>query len=409
MKTYKNSFNNSRLQFSIFLICLLLISGLKAYSQEVRGRQGPVIVSPEISADNGVIFRLFSKNANAVSLNGSWMKMGESKVMTKNDEGVWSVKVDSLEPSMYHYNIILDGVSIIDPANPKAMRDGTRYASTLIIPGMGSELFEIKNVPHGTVTKVWYNSPTLGLHRRMYVYTPAGYEDKKDKYPVLYLLHGGGGDEDAWTSLGRANYILDNLIASGKAKPMIVVMTNGNADQTASITDWSKAPDATMNFQPGASQSEKEVIDGSYKFPNSLVKDVIPYIEQHFRVIPNSTNRAIAGLSMGCMQTQIIAMTNPELFQYIGCFSLGIHFNDSFGIVSNKILIPAYDKNLKVMKNRLFYIGCGSADFVYEGVQTLRKKLDDNNFKYVYNETGGGHTWANWRTYLSDFAPRLFK
>jgi enterochelin esterase-like enzyme len=402
MKKNKNFFSNTSLNISFILVCLLLFSGFKTYAQEMRGPQGPVIVSPEISADNSIVFRLFSKNAGTVSLNGSWMAMGETKAMTKNEEGVWSVKVDPLEPSMYHYNIILDGTSIIDPANPKAMRDGTRYSSTLIIPGKGSELFEVNNVPHGSITKVWYNSPTLGLNRRMYVYTPAGYEDKTEKYPVLYLLHGGGGDEDAWTSLGKANYILDNLIAQGKAKPMIVVMTNGNPDQTASVTDR-KAEVINPNIRNMAIATEQ--------FPVSLVKDVIPYIEKHFRVIPNSANRAIAGLSMGCLHTQIVAMNNPELFQYIGLFSLGLHFNDDLRDVTNKWLVPAYDNNLEKLRAnyKLFYIAVGKEDFVYEGVVTLRKKLDDRNFKYVYNETAGGHTWANWRLYLSDFAPRLFK
>jgi enterochelin esterase-like enzyme len=392
----------------------LLLSGLflmnfMAGAQEMAQQRGPQIVSPVISGDNMVTFSLYSTNAQAVAVSGSWMGMGETGKMTKDDKGVWTVTLGPLESTMYHCNILVDGVSIIDPANPKAMRDGTRYASTLIVPGTGSEVLEVNNIPHGSITKIWYNSPTLGLYRRMYVYTPAGYEDSNEKYPVLYLLHGGGGDEDAWTSLGRANYILDNLIAQGKARPMIVVMTNGNANQTASVTDWSKEPVASSGFGPGSEQSEAEILDGNTKFPNSLVKDVIPYIEKHFRVIANSENRAIAGLSMGCMQTQIIAMTNPALFQYIGCFSLGIHFNSPFNVISNQILIPAYDKNLKTMKNKLFYIGCGTQDFVYEGVQTLRKKLDEHNFKYVYNETGGGHTWANWRTYLSDFTPRLFK
>jgi enterochelin esterase family protein len=395
-------------------VCLLhltvLLTSLQVFSQEIQQQRGPQIVSPVISMDNTVTFNVLSKNAQTVSLSGSWMGAGENKEMTKNDQGVWSVKVGPLEPSMYHYNIIVDGISILDPANPKAMRDGTRYASTLIIPGQGSDLFEVNDVPHGSVTKVWYHSPILGLTRRMYVYTPAGYEDSKEKYPVLYLLHGGGGDEDAWTSLGRANYILDNLIAQGKAKPMIVVMTNGNATQTAALTDWSRKTEAAQQVTgPFAAGNEQEVVNSTTMFPNSLVKDVIPYVEQHFRVIANSENRAIAGLSMGCMQTQIISMTNPGLFQYIGCFSLGIHFNDQFAIISNKILIPAYDNNLKTMKNKLFYIGCGKDDFVYEGVQTLRKKLDEHGFKYIYNETSGGHTWANWRTYLSDFAPRLFK
>lgn len=392
---------------------VVLLAGLitlnTAQAQEIPQSRGPRVVSPEISSDNSVTFRLYSANAQSVRVNGSWMKRGESLEMKKGADSVWSAKTNVLEPSMYHYTFILDGVSILDPTNPRAMRDGRRYSSTLMIPGKSSEVFQVNDVPHGSIIKVWYDSPTLKLNRRMYVYTPPGYEDSKGKYPVLYLLHGGGGDEDAWTSLGRANYILDNLIAEGKAKPMIVVMTNGNANQTASITDWSKEPDTTNQIRPGSNRSDQEIIDGMTKFPNSLVKDVIPYIEKHFRVIANSDNRAIAGLSMGCLQTQITAMTNPGLFQYIGCFSLGIHFNPPFGVISNKILIPAYDKNLKTMKNKLFYIGVGRDDFVYEGVQTLRKKLDEYNFKYVYNETSGGHTWANWRTYLSDFAPRLFK
>jgi enterochelin esterase family protein len=381
---------------SFALIGLMLTIGAKIQAQENSSRQGPVIVSPDISADNSVTFRILSKNANSVSLNGSWMGTEKIKEMTKNDEGVWSVKIDPLEPSMYHYTIILDGVSIIDPANPKAMRDGTRYASTLIIPGKGSENFEVNDVPHGTVSKIWFNSPTLGLNRRMYVYTPARYEENKEKYPVLYLLHGGGGDEDAWTSLGRANYILDNLIAQGKAKPMIVVMTNGNPDQKAAITETAPLPTKEVFFALAE------------KFPESLVKDVIPYVEKHYRVIANSSNRAIAGLSMGCLQTQIAALNNPELFKYMGLFSLGLH--DNFADVNTR-LIAAYDKNLKTLQAnyKLFYIGCGNSDFVYDGVQVLRKKLDENNFKYIYNETAGGHTWANWRTYLSDFTPLLFK
>lgn len=378
------------------LICFLLASSAKIYAQENPNRQGPTIISPEISTDNGVTFRLFSKDASSVSLMGSWMGTGEKKEMTKNEENVWSVKIDHLEPSMYHYNILLDGVNIIDPANPKAMRDGTRYASTLIIPGKGSENFEVNDVPHGTVSKIWFNSPTLGLIRRMYVYTPAGYEQSKENYPVLYLLHGGGGDEDAWTSLGRANYILDNLIAKGKAKPMIVVMTNGNTNQKAAQTETDPVPTGEVGFSMGE------------KFPESLVKDVIPFVEKQYRAIPNSSNRAIAGLSMGCLHTQIAAINYPELFKYMGLFSLGLH--DNLGDI-NKRLIAAYDKNLKTLQAnyKLFYIAVGKDDFVYEGVQALRKKLDENQFKYIYNETSGGHTWANWRVFLSDFAPALFK
>lgn len=382
-------------------ICLLAMGlfffGVQA--QEIRQQRGPQVVSPVISDDNQVTFNVYSENAQSVKVSGSWMKMGETLEMEKGNDGVWSAKTQVLEPSMYHYNIILDGVGILDPKNPKAMRDGTRYASTLIIPGEGSEVFQVKDVPHGSITKVWYDSPSLKLNRRMYVYTPPGYEDSNKEYPVLYLLHGGGGDEDAWTSLGRANYILDNLIAEGKAVPMIVVMTNGNPDQKAAITET----------QP--IQGANRLIIATDQFPVSLVNDVVPYVEKHFRVIPNSANRAIAGLSMGCLHTQIAALNNPEMFKYMGLFSLGLHPDDNNLKEIMKPLIAAYDKNLKTLEKnyKLFYIGCGTEDFVYDGVQILRKKLDDNNFKYLYNETGGGHTWANWRTYLADFTPRLFK
>jgi enterochelin esterase family protein len=232
----------------------------------------------------------------------------------------------------------------------------------------------------------------------MYIYTPPGYEESNEKYPVLYLLHGGGGDEDAWSSLGRANYILDNLIAQGKAKPMIVVMTNGNSDQTAAITDRKLAPTAgAMNTM------------ASNVFPNSLINDVMPYIEKNYRTINNKENRAIAGLSMGGLQTQIISANNPGLFDYMGVFSMGIQME--LGEVTTN-LIKSYDENLdKVKRNnyKLFYIAVGVEDFVYEGVKLLREKLDEHDFKYIYNESSGGHTWANWRNYLSDFAPRLFK
>jgi enterochelin esterase-like enzyme len=409
MKEGKRNFKTIILSSCIILFNLIVFTGLRTNAQNMSQQRIPRIVSPEIATDNSVTFNIYAPDANSVVLNGSWMGVGENKEMIKGYRGVWSVTINPLEPSMYNYNLILDSVNIIDPANPIIIRDVNRYSNTLIIPGKGSELFEVKNVPHGSVSKVWFDSPSLGLIRRMCVYTPPGYEDSKGKYPVLYLLHGGGGDEDAWTTLGRANYILDNLIAQGKAIPMIVVMPNGNANQTAAMTDMPFQAESSRTQEPMDIQNEQAVIDGTKLYPNSLVKDIIPYIEKHYRVTANCENRAIAGLSMGCLQTQITYITYPELFRYVGCFSLGIHFNNQFAAISNKILIPAYDKKLTTLNNNLFYIGCGTEDFCYEGVQTLRKKLDEHKFEYFYNETGGGHTWSNWREYLSDFAQRLFK
>ncbi len=393
LKTIKN--------LGIVLISLFILNTMDVSAQEISMQQGPQVSSPVIANNNKVTFSIFSNSANSISVNGSWMGMGENAEMTKNSEGVWSVTVGPIEPSMYHYNFIVDGISILDPTNPKAMRDGTRYSSTLIIPGTGSKNVEVNDVPHGTIHKVWYDSPSLGLYRRMTVYTPAGYEDSNKDYPVLYLLHGGGGDEEAWSSLGRANYILDNLIAEGKAEPMLVVMTNGNPDQTISVNERKVDPDAVP--------SDAANTMGAKDFPNSIVNDVIPYIEDHFRVLTDKKNRALAGLSMGALQTQITGMNNPNLFNYLGVFSIGLQMEFGEGTTD---LIAAYDKNLDVLKQNgfeLFYIGVGREDFVYEGVELLRGKLDEHNFDYIYNETDGGHTWANWRTYLSDYAPRLFK
>jgi enterochelin esterase-like enzyme len=409
MKTRKRDTALIFLKTSAIILCCLLLEWSCTNAQNIRQQRIPRIISPDIAADNSVTFSIYAPEADSVKLHGNWMRSDQNKVMNKDDRGVWSVNIEPLKPSMYTYNMILNGVTVTDPSNPIILRDVTSYSNMLIIPGKGSELFEVNNVAHGTLSKVWFDSPSLKLNRRMCIYTPPGYESDTKKYPVLYLLHGGGGDEDAWVILGRANYILDNLIAQGKAKPMIVVMPNGNANQTAAMTDVSFQSGRGQNLAPLNSENDQAVIDGAYAYPNSLVNDIIPYIEKNYRVIANSDNRAIAGLSMGCLQTQITYITYPELFQYVGCFSLGIHFNNQFALISNKILIPSYDKKLKTLNNHLFYVGCGTEDFCFEGVQTLRKKLDEYNFKYIYNETGGGHTWSNWRDYLSDFVTLIFK
>jgi hypothetical protein len=197
---------------------------------------GPALPrSPEILPDKSVVFRLSAPNASEVKLSGDWQEgyPPPGVNMTKDDKGTWSVTVNTLKPELWNYAFVVDGARMLDPSNPLVQRDGTRFASILLIPGPESELYEVKDVPHGNVAMVWYDSPSLKMKRRMYVYTPPGYELGKDSYPVFYLLHGGGGDEDAWFTLGKANVILDNLIAQGKAKPMIVVMPNGNANQYA--------------------------------------------------------------------------------------------------------------------------------------------------------------------------------
>ncbi len=272
--------------------------------------------SPEIHSDRTVTFRLLAPKASEVTLNGSWDN-GTNLKMTKDDAGVWSTTIGPLAPQLWGYWFMVDGVKALDPNNGETQRDGARYDNLLMIAGPESEWWDFKDVRHGTVQAVWYPSPTLKLaSRRMMVYTPPGYETGSQKYPVLYLLHGGGGDEDAWLTMGRANIIMDNLIAAGKAKPMIVVMPNGNAMQTVSQgfgygptparqAVQAPAPPPVQAEQapagragaPGGRGGAPQPYAGSY--PESLVKDVIPFVEKRFRVLATKDDRAIAGLSMG--------------------------------------------------------------------------------------------------------------
>ena len=287
--------------------------------------------SPEIHPDRTVTFRLLAPKATEVTLNGSWDN-GTNLQMTKDEIGVWSTTIGPLAPQLWGYWFVVDGVKALDPNNGETQRDGSRYDNLLMISGPESEWWDFKDVPHGSVQAVWYPSPTLKMaSRRMMVYTPPGYETGTQKYPVLYLLHGGGGDEDAWLTMGRANIIMDNLIAAGKAKPMIVVMPNGNATQSVSQgfgygptpargsrcrrrrrrrcrrstggagrRAGRRAADAADAPQPYA---------GSY--PESLVKDVIPFVEKRYRVLAAKDDRAIAGLSMGGGHTVTATNNNP--------------------------------------------------------------------------------------------------
>ncbi|MEZ5071311.1 MAG: alpha/beta hydrolase-fold protein [Bacteroidales bacterium] len=372
---------------NLVLALTLLCAGLFLYGQEIGQQTGPQFESPVVAKDLTVTFKVHSANAQTVALWGSWMNYGESAELTKGAEDVWSLTVGPLEPTMYHYNLFIDGVSVIDPKNAHALRDGVRYASLLMVPGEGSKLFEINEVPHGTLSKVWYESPTLELYRRMYVYTPPGYADSNEKYPVLYLLHGGGGDEDAWTALGRANDILDNLIARGAAKPMIIVMTNGNAFQTSSLRTAPNAPEITR----------ETYMQYAGRFENSLVKDVIPYMDAHYRVKTGKENRAVAGLSMGGMHTITASTEFPTTFGYIGVFSSGIFQPDES--------LEAKFKALKADGIQKYWVACGKDDFVMESNKRLLEMLDKTGIEHTYYESGGGHTWANWRAYLSMFAP----
>jgi enterochelin esterase family protein len=356
-------------------------------------------VSREVQPDNSVIFRVKAPGANSVSVFGTWPPSLQYAIpMTKKDT-LYEVKVGPLPSGMYEYRFMIDSVFTLDPKNNEVTRDGSIIENRLMVPGALADLIDVKSVPHGQVTAVWYPSPTLGMERRMLVYTPPGYEKDKKTYPVLYLMHGGGGDEEGWTSRGRANYILDNLIASGKAVPMIVVMTNGNPNTPAAPLDRSYS-----FLQPAAGIASM----ASGKFEESLVKDVIPYIEKNYRVIADPQHRAITGFSMGGFQTQNITNSNPDKFKYIGVMSMGL-FSSFPGANYNKETHVKQLEALKKSNPTVYWIAIGKQDFLYSSEEKLRALYDEIGFKYTHEENEGRHDWNSWRLYLTEFAPMLFR
>ena len=384
------------------IVCLMLmVFTINTASAQAR-RQRPVI-SPEIKSDSKITFRLMAPEAKTVKLTGNWMTGAGAQIeLMKNDSGMFQATVEPLPSEMYTYTFSVDGVRTLDPSNPIIVRDGTRNESMFMVPGDKTNLYGVFDVPHGTLEIVWYPSSSLGLTRQMYVYTPPGYKESTGKFPVLYLLHGAGGDEDAWTTLGRTPQILDNLIASGKAKPMIVVMTNGNPGDAA-------APGATPAKKAVTGQPAQGNAMGSGRFEESIVKDVIPFIEKNYKVAADKNNRAVAGLSMGGMQTLYLTNNYPEKFSYFGILSMGLMDNRQGGNNTSADDRMKGLEKLKASQPKLYWIGIGKDDFLYANAQSLRKFLDDNKFKYEYLETTGGHTWPNWRIYLSELAPKFFK
>jgi enterochelin esterase family protein len=384
-------------------------------------------VSPEVFPDKKVTFRLSAPKAETVILNGSW-DIGKAIPLTKDDQGIWSVTVGPLGEQLWWYSYRVDGVKVLDPGNGEYSRDGAQYDNWLMISGPFSDSWEFKpDVPHGAVQSVWYPSEILKLKgRRMYVYTPPDYMTSKAKYPVLYLLHGGGGDEDQWINLGRANVILDNLIAAGKVKPMIVVMPNGNANQIVGQgygygpiprpapagRGRGAAPAAPAPGAAGAGRGAAAATppagggrgmmsspyEGSY--PNSLVKEVVPFIDKNYRTIANKDNRAIAGLSMGGAHTVMATNNNPGVFGWIAVWSAGAQDTPEF--------VTALTK-LKDSGVRHYYVGAGTTDFALNGSQTLFKIAQKAGLKTSWHDTPGPHYYLIWRVLLGDFGSMLFR
>ena len=376
------------------------------FAQQALWGTAPV-VSPEIHDNNTVTFRFKAPKAVRVQLTGDFLPVQKNAKfeapgivdLKEGQEGVWEYTTpEPLKPELYSYSFIVDGLRMNDPANVYLIRDVSTLTNVFIIGGDRADFYKVNPVPHGTVSRIWYDSPALGLERRMTVYTPAGYETSGKRYPVLYLLHGMGGDEEAWISLGRTAQILDNLIAQGKAKPMIVVMPNGNASQEAAPGESSRG------MVPPTMQLPK-TMEGSYEqaFP-----DVVKFIDKTYRTQANKKGRAIAGLSMGGYHSMHISKQYPDMFNYIGLFSAAIMPN-------KEVSSPIYENmegKLKVQFDKnpaLYWIAIGKTDFLYKANEEYRKLLDEKGYKYTYYESDEGHIWKNWRIYLTEFVPMLFR
>lgn len=375
---------------------ILMFSGIEMKAQQTINM--PVArKTPTVREGGSVTFSLRAPEAKEVKVKG--LPENLAPAVSKTDDGVWEFTFEGLQPDLYDYYFEVDGVKVLDPANPYVVRDIASLTNIFIVPGEESAWFESSDVPHGSVTKQWYHSDMLGGDRRLTVYTPAGYETSGESYPVLYLLHGMGGDEEAWQDLGRAIQILDNGIASGKVKQMIVVMPNGNALKKAT-------PGYTGEgmYAPEGQHS----VDPDRKFEKSF-PEIMKFVEDNYRVKKDAAHRAIAGLSMGGGHSWKISMLNPGMFDYVGLFSAAVRWNGS-GVdeaKEDKELAQSLEKQFKD-NPALYYIAIGKDDFLYDLNEQYRKLLDSNGWNYVYNESEGGHTWKNWRHYLQQFLPLLF-
>jgi len=363
----------------------LIVGFLAAVSLLAQNAQRNAIHSPDIAADRMVTFRLQAPAAGEVSLTGEFMK--GSKALQKNGDGVWSVTVGPIEPEIYYYNLTIDGVRTIDPNNPNVKTGSTpsTIQSVLEVKGSHASFYDAQPVAHGEIRTHWYESKSLKTTRRLTVYTPPGYDrSAATRYPVLYLFHGANADETAWTRLGRVNLIMDNLLASNKSKPFLIVMPFGYG-----------IPPGTASPAPGGNTAA---------FSRDLLEDVIPFVESHYRALTDRDHRAIAGLSMGGGESLSIGLNHLELFSFVAGFSPGIRvaeFPQSYG----SFMADAKAANQKL---HLLWLGCGTDDSLFPASESLAKMLDEAKIKHTFKRSDGAHTWINWRRYLNEFAPLLF-
>lgn len=380
----------------MFLVCGCLMA-MNSVAQQQLGQRSRV-QSPVVNADGTVTFNFYSPSAQRVSVSGDFDEIRNQRLeMTKQENGVWTVTTKALNPELYSYSLSVDGQRFVDPANSYVNRDISTLSNIFIVTKSNDDkghLYSVNDVPHGTLSRVWYDSPTLGQQRRMTVYLPAAYDGKK-AFPVMYLLHGHGGDETAWGDLGRASQIMDNLIAEGKCVPMIVVMPNGNPTCNAAPGWWHEGmytPDGNAFNQRGAKASMEESF-----------MDIVNYVDSHYKTIKKRSGRAVTGLSMGGGHTFGISRLYPETFDYYGLQSAAAR------VQQNDAKFNEQMSRLFSSKPKLFWIAIGKEDFLIQQNNGLRQYLDEHKYPYEYYENDGGHIWRNWRIYLTMFAQKIFR
>ena len=379
---------------AMFLLALAAVSA--AFAQQAPRQPTPndTLVSPEVHSDKRVTLRIYAPKATEVALRGDWMEGPGTVKLEKDDKGVWSATIGPLTPDFYSYSFAVDGVRTLDPKNATIKQGVASLDNMFFLPGAEAEFEDNKAVQHGEIRKIWYQSSTLGAQRRMHIYFPPGYESGKERYPVFYLLHGGGDEDSGWSTIGRAGFILDNLIAAKKARPMIVVMPNGSLPRPPAVPGAPPDPAVTASLQE--------------RFTNELMKDVMPFVEKNYRTLAGRDNRAIAGLSMGGGQTTRVITTHPDQFAYVAVWSAGVNPQTNADFEKrNAAFLASADKLNKQIK--LFSISVGDKDFALAGSKNLDELLKKNSIKHELNISGGGHTWINWRRYLNELAPRLFR
>ena len=390
-------------------LCLACCSffALSSLGQQQLG-QRPRVKSPVVNADGTVTFNFYDPSAQCVSVNGDFDEIRNKHLeMTKQENGVWTVTTEPLAPELYSYSLSVDGQRFVDPANSYVNRDIATLSNIFIVTKNADDkghLYDVNNVPHGTMSRVWYDSPTLGQQRRMTIYLPAAY-DGKQRFPVMYLLHGHGGDETAWGDLGRTSQIMDNLIAEGKCVPMIVVMPNGNPTCNAAPGWWHEGmytPDGNTFNQRGAKASMEESF-----------MDIVNFVDSHYMTVKKRSGRAVTGLSMGGGHTFGISRLYPETFDYYGLMSAACRMpREIVPVTPDSKLHQDYGGQMKRLfdsKPRLFWIAIGKDDFLMQMNTDLRQYLDEHNYPYEYYENDGGHIWRNWRIYLTMFSQKIFK